>query len=292
MLRNMQRAAGTRARLALIGAVAAVASLLGVSAALAIGNGQPDGNRHPYVGMLAVDWFGTKYPVCSGSYAGERRDDPDTGVFLTAGHCVSWLSDNQATAGQLYVTFDSTATYDLATGAAVTGVTTWYRAKAVAFDPALDHDRANAKDYGVVLLEHTVDVDPVKLPAAGLLDEMSARGELRPTTLFENAGYGIVPSFGPGGPTYAAPEGRMFSSSGFQALTKSWLKLLMNSDARGGDLGGICLWDSGSPKLIPGTDTAVAVTTDADGRCRAENTNQRLDVAGARAFLGQYLDLP
>jgi len=292
MVANMQRTARTRVRSALVGAVAVVASLLAVSAALAIGNGQPDGNGHPYVGMLAADWFGTKYPVCSGSYAGERRDDPDTGVFLTAGHCVSWLSDAGATVGQLYVTFDSTATYDLATGAAVTGATTWYRARAVAFDPALNHDRANAKDYGVVLLEHTVDIDPVKLPTAGLLDEMSARGELTPTTLFGNVGYGIVPNFGPGGPTYAAPEGRMSSSSAFQALTKSWLKLLMNSDARGGGLGGICLWDSGSPKLIPETDTAVALTTDADGRCRAENTNQRLDVADARAFLGRYLDLP
>jgi hypothetical protein len=154
--------------------------------------------------MLAADWYGTKYPVCSGSYAGERKDEPGTGVFLTAGHCVSWLSDAGATVGQLYVTFDSTTTYDLAADAAVTGATTWYRAKAVAFDPALNHDRANAN----------------------------------------------------------------------------------------GGLGGICLWDSGSPKLIPGTDTAVAVTTDADGRCRAESTDQRLDVADARAFLGRFLDLP
>jgi hypothetical protein len=100
-------------------------------------------------------------------------------------------------------------------------------------------------------------------------------------------------SFQQGKPTYAAPPGRMFSTSFFQALTPSQLKLLMNANARGGeDNGGICLWDSGSPKLLTGTDIAVAVTSGADNRCRAENYNQRLDAADARAFLGQYLELP
>jgi hypothetical protein len=273
-------------------AIATAAVLVVASGAFAISNGQPDGNGHPYVGMLAVDWFGTKYPVCSGSYAGERKDEPDTGVFLTAAHCLSWLPDQGATVDQLYVTFDTTATYDLATDASVIGAASWYRAKAVAFDPAWGHDQSNAKDYGVVLLEGAVDgVGQVDLPTVGQLDEMAAQGGLRPWSSFDNVGYGIVASFQGGPPTYAAPPGRMFSTSSFQALTKSWLKLLMNANASGAN-GGICLVDSGSPKLIPGTDTAVAVTSDADARCRAESTAQRLDVADARAFLGEYLNLP
>jgi hypothetical protein len=273
-------------------AMATAAVLVVVSGAFAISNGQPDGNGHPYVGMLAVDWFGTKYPVCSGSYAGEHKDDPDTGVFLTAAHCLAWLPDDGATADQLYVTFDTTATYDLSAGARVTGATTWFRAKAVKFDPAWGHDQANAKDYGVVLLESAVDgVGQVDLPTLGQLDQMDAKGGLRPGSSFDNVGYGIVASFQGGPPTYAAPPGRMFSTSSFQGLTKSWLKLLMNANASGAN-GGICLVDSGSPKLIPGTDTAVALTSDADARCRAESIAQRLDVADARAFLGEYLNLP
>src|SRR5215831_4698155 len=141
-LRNWYRKVSCSRRVAAM-ATAAAAVLVVVSGASAISNGRPDGNGHPYVGMLAAEWFGTKYPVCSGSYAGERRDDPSTGVFLTAGHCVSWLAESGATADQLYVTFDTTATYDLATGAAVIGATTWYRAKAVAFDPALGRDQSN-----------------------------------------------------------------------------------------------------------------------------------------------------
>jgi hypothetical protein len=38
--------------------------------------------------------------------------------------------------------------------------------------------------------------------------------------------------------------------------------------------------------------TVVAVASGGDARCRAENSNQRLGVADARAFLGQHLNLP
>jgi hypothetical protein len=70
-----------------------------------------------------------------------------------------------------------------------------------------------------------------------------------------------------------------------------YLRLLMNSDAEEGN-GGICFGDSGSPKLIHQTNTAVALATGGDAVCRAENYSQRLDIADARAFLGQYLELP
>jgi hypothetical protein len=285
--------AGGWTRWPLAAAVATAAALLFVSSAVGISNGPPDGNGHPYVGMLAVDWFGTKYPLCSGSYAGKRKDDAGVGVFLTAGHCLAELEALGGSADQLYVTFDTDATYDLSTGAAVTGATTWYHARDAAFDPAFGHDRSNMKDYGVVLLESSVDgVGQVELPSPGLLDQIAARGALRPGASFDNVGYGLMAGFQHGKPTYAAPPGRMFSTSFFQALTPSQLKLLMNANARGAeDNGGICLWDSGSPKLLPGTDIAVAVTSGADNRCRAESYNQRLDTADARAFLGRYLDL-
>ena len=45
-------------------------------------------------------------------------------------------------------------------------------------------------------------------------------------------------------------------------------------------------------KFIHGTNTAVAVADGGDAICRAQNYNQRLDVADARAFLGRYLQLP
>jgi hypothetical protein len=280
-----------RRPLPLLTALAALASLVVVATALAIGNGTPDGNAHPNVGMLAVEDGGHLFAVCSGSYAGPRKGAPGTGVFLTAGHCVAWLPDAGIPASQLRVTFDTGATFDEETGE-VTGASTWYQASAFAFDPGFGHDSGNLKDYAVVLLRSTVPVAPVALPSAGLLDAMAARGGLRSDAVFDNVGYGFVPSFHKGPPSVSAPPGRMFSTSYFQGLTQSWLKLLMTAEAKGGGNGGSCYGDSGSPKFVHGTNTVVAVTTGGDRVCRAENYNQRLDVADARAFLGTYLTLP
>lgn len=280
-----------RRPLPLLATLGAIASLVAVPAAVAIGNGTPDGNAHRNVGMLAVDVDGHRYAVCSGSYAGARKDAPGTGVFLTAGHCVAWMPGEGIEGSQLWVTFDTSATFDPETGEAI-GATTWYHATAFAFDPGFGHDMGNLKDYAVVLLGTTVPVPPVQLPAAGALDSLAAMGGLRPDGMFDNVGYGVIPTFTGGPPATSPPPGRMFSTSYFQGLTSSWLKLLMTSEAKGGGNGGSCYGDSGSPKFIHGTNTVVAVTTGGDAICRAENYNQRLDVADARAFLGQYLTLP
>lgn len=280
-----------RKPLLLTALTAVVASLVVAAAALAIGNGTPDGNGHPNVGLLAVEDDGDRFGVCSGSYAGARKGAPGTGVFLTAGHCVAWMPGAGIEASQLWVTFDTAATVDADTGEVI-GATTWYQATGFAFDPAFGHDSANLKDYAVVLLGSTVGVTPVQLPTAGLLDALAARGGLRHGAVFDNVGYGVVPGHKQGPPTFTPPPGRMFSTSYFQGLTHSWLRLLMNSDARGGGNGGSCFGDSGSPKFVHGTNLVVAVTTGGDPVCRAENYNQRLDVADARAFLGAYLSLP
>jgi hypothetical protein len=274
---------------ALIVALAAVAALLPAAPALAIANGVPDGDRHPYVGLLTVEEDGKRYFVCSGFYAGEHRSAPGIGVFITAGHCVAWLPESENnTPDQLRVTFDPTVTIDESDAVAANN---WHRATAIDSHPGFAHDHSNLKDYGVVLLADTVDVDPVQLPSAGLLDRLAANGALRPGTAFDNVGYGLVASFGQGPPTYANPPGRMFSTSLFQALTPAYLRLLMNSDAQEGN-GGTCFGDSGSPKLIQQTNTVVALTTGGDAVCRAQNYSQRLDIADARVFLAQYLELP
>jgi hypothetical protein len=133
-----------RARL-LIAGIAAGSALVAAAGGQAIGNGVPDGNGHPNVGMLAVEDGGHRFAVCSGSYAGARKGAPGTGVFLTAGHCVAWIPGSGISASQLWVTFDTTTSFDPATGV-VTGATTWYQASGFAFDPAFGHDLGNLKD--------------------------------------------------------------------------------------------------------------------------------------------------
>ena len=63
-----------------------------------------------------------------------------------------------------------------------------------------------------------------------------------------------------------------------------------NSNATGG--GGTCFGDSGSPQFIAGTRQILSVTFFGDPLCRATESNTRIDTPAARAFLGQYLNLP
>ena len=83
----------------------------------------------------------------------------------------------------------------------------------------------------------------------------------------------------------------MFSTSLFKGLTSDFLKLNMNANAEDGN-GGACFGDSGSPKFIHDTNLAVAINSGGDPICKAESSNPRLDTLEARAFYGQYVELP
>jgi hypothetical protein len=265
-----------------LGAVMATVAVAAAAApgAQAITNGELDGNRHPDVGLFAIEHDGIKEAWCSGFYAGPSRSDPGTGVFVTAAHCLADLPALDVTGTDLTATFDSAATYDGETFA--TTAATWH--------PAFAYDTSAVADYGVILLEDPVPGSAgMRFPAARALDELAEGGALRPTTLFDNVGYGLVPHFKGGQPRYEVPPGRMFSTSKFLGLTKTDLKLLTNADA---GYGGACYGDSGAPVLRHGSNTAVAFQSGGDARCRAQGHPLRLDIPAARAFYDDYLQLP
>ena len=263
---------------------AAIAALTVAAAAApgaqAITNGELDGTRHPNVGLFAIEHDGIKEARCSGFYAGPRRGDPGTGVFVTAAHCLADLAAFGFSGSDLTVTLDAAVTIDEDTFA--TTATSWH--------PASAYDTSAVEDYGVILLEDPVaGLAGVQFPAAGLLDDIAAGGALRPTTVFDHVGYGLIPHFKRGQPSYELPSGRMLSTSKFLGLTKSHLKLLSNADA---GYGGACYGDSGAPVLRHGSNTAVAITTGGDPLCRAHDSHLRLDIPAARDFYGDYLQLP
>jgi Trypsin len=278
---------------AIIAAGLAVAALALAGGTGAISNGVPDGNGHPNVGLLAIgfeiDGELVRFAGCSGSYGGPRVGQPAQKVFVTAAHCVNGAADAGITPDQFSATFDSTVDIDIETGA-ITSSNTWHQASAIAFDSG--KNPANAQDYAVVLLTSApAGLNPIQMPTAGLLANLAAKGGLKPGTVIDNVGYGVVPSFTKGPPQYDVPPGRMFSTSLFKGLTQSLLKLNSNPNATPGN-GGACFGDSGSPKFLHGTNTAVALQFGGDAICRAENYASRLDIPAARAFYGQYLALP
>src|SRR4029079_13361936 len=89
-------------------AAALIAILIGATGAGAITNGQPDGDNHPYVGvMVGVNFTDGLAWLCTGSLLDENS-------FLTAGHCTQG-------ADAIFVWFDQTLTQpiSLATADAV-----------------------------------------------------------------------------------------------------------------------------------------------------------------------------
>jgi hypothetical protein len=265
-----------------IAVVVALALAAFASSASAISNGVGDGDGHPNVGLLASS--DNRNGECTGFYAGPDKTGSGQGIFLTAGHCVADIASRGISPDDLWVTFDAEFSIDPEDEFKVTAAS-WHRGADVpyAVDDRFGSKRSDLLDVGVIVLaEQPAGIDPVDLPPAGFLDDRAA-------TYYDNVGYGVVPTRY-GRFDIAFPPERQVSTSRFQSLTPAYLYLLGNSALDG--LGGSCFGDSGGPKFVHGTNTAVAVQSGGDARCRAHGYSQRLDVPDVRAFLDDYLDLP
>jgi len=108
---------------------------------------------------------------------------------------------------------------------------------------------------------------------------------------FINVGYGTA-NTRTGVPHFPYDGLRKMSESEFMALQPAWLGLLMNTSAT--ELGGDCYGDSGGPKFLKGGNPNMifATVTTGDFPCRATSWDYRLDTKEARAFLGQFVELP
>ena len=268
-------------------AVVVLLLLIPVTNVFAAWGGEPDGNQHPMVGAIFADFDGNGAisgfeAVCSGSYAGPSADRAYE-VFLTAAHCVAWAPGSGFT--QLFVSFDNEI-LDADGPANVIGSVAFH------WDPKFAHDRGDLHDLAVILLPagSVTGIAPVQLPPAGYLDDLQSAGTLKDTPI-ELVGYGVVPTWEqPGGTQYSFDGVRRTAAGTIKGLTQAWLYFNQNQNATGN--GGLCFGDSGSPQFLAGSTMIVSTTTGGDPNCRANNYNYRLDTENARAFLGQYLNLP
>jgi hypothetical protein len=263
--------------LALVGMAAVLA--LGAAPAGAITFGQVDGNLHPNVGALLAD-YDEESPgpdvLCTGTLIAED-------VFLTAGHCTSYLESLGIE--EVCVTFDPAYDEDavsptgLYCGTYVTHPDYGFSGPGGISDP---HDLA------VVLLdEPVVGIEPAQLPTEGLLDE----GDLRSAT-FTAVGYGTVREIKQKGPNaFFFDAVRRYALQDFMTLGKTWLTLNMNPSTGGA---GTCYGDSGGPHFLGGVESnlLVSITVTGDTACRATDRTYRLDTESARDFLGMYVTLP
>lgn len=253
--------------------VATILALLGLvtwtAPASAITFGEPDGNGHPYVGMLVIEVDDEILGICSGSLVANQ-------VFVTAAHCILGGLAFGAEPGSFGVIFDEVP------GEAST---IWWGDETV-HPLAFSGGRNNVFDIAVLELDASPGITPhAQLPTAQLVDGLNLRSQR-----FEAVGYGAIRDDKRGGPhALEAGSGRLVVEQGYLSSTSSWLTLSMNPSTGNG---GTCFGDSGGPHLLAGTRTIVSLTVTGDRWCRATDATYRLDTPFAREFLDDFVTLP
>ena len=236
--------------------------------AQAIINGQPDGDEHPYVGMVY-----NEETHCSGTLISPT-------VFLTAAHCTEFF---EQAGSQVWVTFESQADFD--PDAAFTGVPYTHPD----YDPQAG---AFAPDVGMVVLD-----EPVTMSAYGQLPEVGIVEGFETGQRLTLVGYGannFEVGSGPPEPTYLLTRYRAnVKFTGTRGLGNAsgedvYLKYKGASAGRGGEGG--CSGDSGGPHLLPGTPTVVAVESFGPSAvCAGAGYAQRIDIPVVLRWVTSFL---
>lgn len=242
-------------KLRIILAMVVMLSLVLAGSALAISNGQPDGDNHPYVGIAIGPVVGQPgyVWVCSAAAISPT-------VLVTAAHCFDLP--------EVQVSFTETPPYSWNAGI-WTPHPEWCPGCGNGL-PGFD-----SYDVAVIVLEEPVTLPRyAQLPTPGLVDTLEMKAEV------DLVGYGVQFDQG-GGPRY--PEDgfgtRYYAPTLLVASnyvhSNEYIKLTANP-AQG--KGGTCFGDSGGPDLLGGTDIILAVNSYVtNGNCAGVTYSNRID---------------
>jgi hypothetical protein len=251
-------------------------SLLLVSVAYAVTNGQPDGNNHPYVGLLVFD-DAPGHPAwrCSGSLIAPH-------VVLTAGHC-----PDGAVAARVWFDSDASKEPDYPVGGivAIEGTPHTYPGFCIGCGKGLPGFAQG--DVGIVVLSKDVtDLGYAALPTAGFVDTLAMKSHV------DLVGYGVQYQLKGGGPpVWTGPRIRMYAPSQLVAsedvLAGSFIKLTANP-AQG--KGGTCFGDSGGADFKGGTNIALAVNSFVtNNNCSGVTYSFRIDQPDVLKWIDGFL---
>jgi hypothetical protein len=264
-------------------AVALVLGLLaaGIGSAMAITDGELDGDGHPYVGlMVAQDADGLAMWRCSGTLISPT-------VFLTAGHCT------EAPAAHVEIWFDA----DVDAGRPGNG----YPFDGEVGGTPHTHPQYNPNafylyDLGVVVLNAPVVMDEYgELPGLNQLDALAKKRGKQDVT-FTAVGYGLQKSFPD--PTLdedhwktVALKIRMVAHPTLVQINGGIVgdsSLILSNNT---NTGGTCFGDSGGPNFI-GTSKVIAGVTSfgLNGTCGGTGGVYRVDRKDDLDWVNSLLD--
>lgn len=253
--------------------VTLVAALAVASPAQAIIHGDPDGNRHPYVGMTFNDDF-----VCSGTLIAPK-------VFLTAGHCSDFL--RVPSQGQGWVTFqeDGTAFPE------DHKVATAYTAPGFCNDDAFTVPDCPGQgvlgfvqnDVGVVIL-----ADAVTMSRYGRLPGPNVVSQLPMMTPVTPVGYGIRVRLNK---YHGEAFQRFFTHSNLIQSQQPWSSLFYKISSNfGQNRGATCFGDSGGPDFLRSSRTILGVHSFVNNlNCAGWSGSARVDTPAMLAWIRSFM---
>jgi hypothetical protein len=225
-------------------AVLVAAISLGAVPVGAVTDGELDGERHPYVGlMVAQDAKGNPLWRCSGTLLSAK-------LFLTAGHCT------EAPAAKVAIWFQS----DVESGIPANGYPFKGQVSGTPYThPDYDPNAFFLRDLGVVVLSGNGKSMSTygKLPALDQLDALKS-GQ---STRFTAVGYGLQKSF-PDATSWKdqAQRVRMLANPYLVQINTGFtgdFSLLLSNNSNSG---GTCFGDSGGPNFV-GNSTVIGGVT-------------------------------
>jgi hypothetical protein len=262
----------------LVLALALTASLALPAAAITRG-GVPDGDDHPYVGLMVAGFLDDDdnfQPAwrCSGSLISPT-------VYVTAGHCTFGATAVEIWFDTSPQDYEGRLGFPFASEFSVSGTPYTH--------PEYVDEAFFLYDLGVVVLDEPVELDRyASLPEVDALDRL---GKGRNRAGITAVGYGLQGVKPQEISLLTRYRADLFvvNATGLiglrQAPGSGWFAT--SGDAKHG---GTCFGDSGGPALIAGTDTIVGVTSFAlNGNCAGVGGSYRIDRTTDLEFIRSFL---